>query len=112
MEVPQKIENRDFPGGPGSSLVAQLVKNSPAVWKIPGFDPLVGKIPWRSEQLPTPVFWPGEFYGLYSPWDLKESDTTELLSLSGSPVVKKLPSNAGDTGFILGGGTKIPHSVE
>ena len=61
---------------------------------------------------PTPVFWPGEFYGLYSPWGHKELDTTELLSLSGSPVVKKLPSNAGDTGVILGGGTKIPHSVE
>ena len=23
------------------------------------------------------VFWLGEFHGLYSPWDLKESDTTE-----------------------------------
>ena len=30
----------------------------------------------------TPVFWPGEFLGLYSPWGHKESDTTELLSLS------------------------------
>ena len=30
----------------------------------------------------TPVFWPGEFHGLYSPWDLKELDTTEQLSLS------------------------------
>ena len=27
----------------------------------PGFDPWVGKIPWRRERLPTPVFWPGEF---------------------------------------------------
>ena len=35
---------------------------------IPGFDPWVGKIPWRWERLPTPVFWPGEFYGVYSPW--------------------------------------------
>jgi len=26
----------------------------------PGFDPWVGKIPWRREQLTTPVFWPGE----------------------------------------------------
>ena len=32
---------------------------------------------WRRERLPTPVFWPGEFHGLYSPWDHKESDTTE-----------------------------------
>ena len=28
----------------------------------------VGKIPWRREQLPTPVFWPGEFYELCSSW--------------------------------------------
>ena len=39
----------------------------------PGFDPWVGKIPWRKEQLPTPVFWPGKFHGLYSPWGLRES---------------------------------------
>ena len=41
-----------------------------------------GKIPWRRERLPTPVFWPGEFHGLYSPWGHKESDTTEQLSVS------------------------------
>ena len=38
----------------------------------PRFDPWVGKIPWRREQLPTPGFWPGEFHGLYSPWGLKK----------------------------------------
>ena len=32
------------------------------------FSPWVGKIPWRRQRLPTPVFWPGEFHGLYSPW--------------------------------------------
>ena len=48
----------------------------------PGFDPWVGKIPWRRERLTTPVCWPGEFYGLFSPWSRKESDTTEWLSLS------------------------------
>ena len=37
----------------------------------------VGKIPWRKERLPPPVFWPGEIHGLYSPWGCKESDTTE-----------------------------------
>ena len=46
------------------------------------FDPWVRKIPWRREWLPTPVFWLGEFHGLYSPWVRKESDTTEQLSLS------------------------------
>ena len=47
--------------------------------KRPGFDPWVGKIPWRRERLPTPAFRPREFYGLYSPWGHKESDTTEQL---------------------------------
>ena len=48
----------------------------------PGFDPWVGKIPWRKERLPTPIFWPGELHGLYSPWGCTESDRTEGLSLS------------------------------
>ena len=43
------------------SLVAQLVKNLPAM--LPGFDSWVGKIPWRRERVPTPVLWPGEFHG-------------------------------------------------
>ena len=63
------------------SLLARVVKNLPAmsetwVWSL-GL-----QIPWRRERLPTPVFWPGEFYGLYSPWVCKESDMTEWLSLS------------------------------
>ena len=37
--------------------------------------------PLEKEWLPTPVFWPGEFHGLYSPWGRKESDTTERTSL-------------------------------
>ena len=60
----------------GASLVAQLGKNPPVMWET-----WVGKIPWRRERLPIPVFWPGEFHGLYSPWGHKESDTTEGLSL-------------------------------
>ena len=47
----------------------------------PGFNPWVGKIPWRRERLPTPVFWPVEFHGPYSPWGHKESDMTEEFSL-------------------------------
>ena len=58
------------------SLVAQLVKNLPAMQET-WFGPWVGKIPWRRERLPTRVFWPGEFHGLYSPWGHKDSDTTE-----------------------------------
>ena len=36
----------------------------------------VGKIPWRGERLPTPVFQPREFHGLYSPWGRKELGMT------------------------------------
>ena len=43
----------------------------------PGFNPWVGKIPWRRGWLPTPVFYPGESHGLYSPSCRKEFDTTE-----------------------------------
>ena len=38
-----------------------------------GFNPWVGKIPWRRKRLPTPVFWSGEFHDLYSPQGRKES---------------------------------------
>ena len=56
----------------------------------PGFDPWVGKITWRRERLLTPVVWPGEFHGLYSPWSRKESDTTERLSLTLSHTGEKI----------------------
>ena len=49
--------------GGGTYLVAQLVKNLLAMWET-WVDPWVGKIPWRRDWLPTPVFWPGEFHGL------------------------------------------------
>ena len=48
----------------------------------PGFDPWVGKSPWKRERLPTPVFWPGEFHGLYGQRGRKESDMTERLALA------------------------------
>ena len=60
-------------------------------WRIhlqggrPRFDPWVGKICWRKEWQPTPVFLPGNFHGQrslvgYSPWGHKESDMTEQLT--------------------------------
>ena len=55
-----------------ASLVAQLVKNPPAMPET-----WVGKIPWGRVRLPTPVFWHGEFHELYSPWGRTELDTTE-----------------------------------
>ena len=73
-------------------LVAQPVKNLPAMkCGRPRFNPWVGKIPWRREQLLTPVFFPGEFHGQrslagYSPWGHRKSDITErptTLSLLG-----------------------------
>ena len=63
-----------------ASLMAQLVKNLSAMretWVSLGW-----KNTWRRERLPTPVFWPGEFHGLCSPWGCKESDRTERLLLS------------------------------
>ena len=56
------------------------------------FNPWLGKIPWRRERLATPLFWPGEFHGLYSLWSHKESDTTERLSLSQCITFPRLAS--------------------
>ena len=69
-------------------------------WRIwlqcrrPGFDPWVEKIPWRKEWLPTPVFWPGKFRGLYSPWGCEEPWLPQWLS------GKESTCNAGDMGSI------------
>ena len=46
------------------------------------FDPWVGRIPWRREWQPNPVFLPGESHGqrsqaCCSPWGHKMSDMTE-----------------------------------
>ena len=68
--MPTTQEFLGFPGGSDGK------KNLPATRET-GFDPWVGKIPWRRDWLPTPVFWPGEFHGLYSPWGRKESDMSE-----------------------------------
>ena len=62
------------------SLVAQLIKNLPAMWET-WFDLWIRKIPRRRKRVPTLVFWPGEFHGLYSQWSRKELDMTEWLSL-------------------------------
>ena len=49
------------------------------VWSLGREDP-----PWRRKWQPTPVLLPGKFHGQrslvgYSPWDRKESNTTERL---------------------------------
>ena len=71
-----------FPGGDtGKEPTCQCRRH-----KRLGFDPWVGKSPWRRAWQLTPVFLPGESHGQrslagYSPWSLKESDTTEQLSM-------------------------------
>ena len=82
------------------SLVAQTVKNPPAmwetwVWSLGWEDPLERK--WQ----PTPVFLPGESHGQrslvgYSPWDHKESDHdwwtfTYKGKLAGSRICSGVP---------------------
>ena len=47
-----------------------------------GSIPGLGISPGEGKGYPTPVFWPREFCGLYSPWGCKELDTTEWHSLS------------------------------
>ena len=65
-----------------------MAKNLPAMHEIPEIQvPSVGKIPWKMEWLPTPIFLPEEEHGQrslvgYIPWGHKESDTTERLTLS------------------------------
>ena len=69
--------------------MALVVKGPPASaggdCKGPGFDPWVGKVPWRRARQPIPVFLPGESHGQKSlvgcsPWGRTKSDMTEQLS--------------------------------
>jgi len=69
-----------FPGGLDGKESACNVED-------PGSIPGLGKILWRRNWQPTPVFLPEKFHGQrslvgYSPWGCKESDTTERITLS------------------------------
>ena len=75
----------------------------------PGFSPWVGKILWRRKWLPTPVFWPGEFHGLYSPRVAKSQTLlSNLHSFFPSGTTGKEPAaiagNRRDTDLIPGSG--------
>ena len=57
-------------------------------------------IPWRRKWQPTPVLLPGKFHGWrslvgYSPWDHKESDTTERLNWTDWTVAYQAPPSMG-----------------
>ena len=58
-----------FLGFPGGSAGKESSCNAGDLGSIPG----LGRSPGEGD----PVFWPGEFHGLYSPWGHKDSDTTE-----------------------------------
>ena len=91
---------------PGESVCLQC--------RRPGFDPWVGKIPWRRKWQPTPVFLAGEFHGQrslvgYNPRGCKESNTTERLHFQtmvegfpGGSEIKASAWNVGDLGSIPG----------
>ena len=72
------IDTLGFPGGAsGKESTCQCRR-----CKRCGFDPWVGKIPWNRKWQPTLVFLPGKSHEQrslvgYSPWDHKESDTSE-----------------------------------
>ena len=72
-----------------------MVKNLSAMQEILflGFDPWVGKIPWRRKRRPTSVFLSGVFHGQrslmgYSPWGLKESDMIEFTNKQVNGIMK------------------------
>ena len=59
-----------------------MVKTSAFNAEDPGFNPWVGRSPWKRKWQPIPVSLPGEHHGQkslegYSPWGHKELDTTE-----------------------------------
>ena len=59
-----------------ASLVAQLVKNLPAMLET-WVRSLGWEDPLEKGKATHSSIWPGEFHGLYSPWGCKESDMTE-----------------------------------
>ena len=61
------------------------------MWEI--FDSQVGKVPWRRERLPTPVFWPGEFHGLYSPRTHSQTRLSSFHFLRNLSDISKFVSN-------------------
>ena len=78
-----------------ASQVAQLVNNPPAMWET-WVQSLVGKIFWKRERLPTPVFWPGESHELLSmfvpPQEIRFPCSPSSLSVQFSSVTQSCPT--------------------
>ena len=62
--------------------MVRLVKKSACSVGDLGLIPGLGRSPGEGNGLPSLVFWPGEFHGLYSSRGPKEWDRGERLSLS------------------------------
>ena len=69
------LRNRGFPGGTSGKEPACQCR----------FDPWIGKIPWRREWQPTPVFLPGESHGRRSLADHRVAQFWTRLKLLNMP---------------------------
>ena len=76
------MEAKGFPGGSAGKESAGNVRDLDS---NPGWRRSSGE---GKGWLPTPIFWPGEFHELYSPWGHKEPYTTKQLSLWTSLVAQ------------------------
>ena len=65
-----------------ASLVAQVVKNLPAMQETLHLNPRLGRSPGEEKGYPPQYSGLENFMGCVSPWGLRESDTTERLSLT------------------------------
>ena len=100
-----------------ASQVALVVKNLTCQCKSRrrhrGFDPRIGKIPWRGKWQPAPVFLPRESHGQRSlvgssPQDHRESDTAGVTKqqfggqcLRGPPMIPTSGIHVHVEGFLL-----------
>ena len=74
--LPQTWPQRRTPDSRMPAGPSLCTRSSQKGWPVAGADRarFLQRNPWRAERLPTPVLWPGEFHGLYSPRGHKESD--------------------------------------
>ena len=87
-------------GLPCGSAGKESARNAGDLGVIPGW----GRCPWRRKRLPTPVFLPGEFHGLYSSWGHVIYMCCIYWCFPGGSVVKNPPDNAEGMSLISGPG--------